>query len=358
MGRRVSLELKTLYNSFLEKTINEWAPEVVEEFVSRYDKEIEAWEKSLVGSYELSGQLHDFVGNHYSENSGGSLRNLESLAAFSYYLSAMSYYLAFKHYNKVECKELSLKELKKAIDLGGNNRWFNNLRAVVNSCVKHESEKMAIDFSQIEVSQAKQDISHVIDSFIDRYTSKTRNWKQTYNELLRMINEGKHEDMIGALLRIFEFLGFNPLKGDSKANEPDLIVFSPSYNWKYILSVEVKTREKGEVEPKKSVSQTLADAGVIERRYKEYAVYPVLITQKEKFDSQAVEVAKGKVSLLRTSVLSNLMQRTFDNIHRWEGLSAKNKASFIESFISAYELKEVFRPKDDPIIERGLFEKI
>jgi len=345
-------------DSFLKEATDDWTAREIEEFTSKYDLEIEAWEKSLVGSYELSGQLLDFIGKDYEENLGKSKRNLESLSAFSYYLSAMNYYNAYKHYNNSKDKNLCLELLRKAIKIGGNNSWFNNLRAIFNSLVEEETEKLPIDFTRIEVRQIKQEISQVIDNFIDYYSSKTRNWKQTYLELMKIINEGRHNQMIEALQRILELLGYNTIKGDNAKGESDLIAFSPPYSWKYILSVEVKTKEKGEVEPKKSVSQTLADSGVVERRNKDYAVFPVLVTQKEEFDGKAIEVAKNKVSLLRTSDLSGLMQKTFEKMNEWEGLSVKSKSSFLESFISPYELKDIFRPKGDPIIQKEVFKDL
>ena len=342
--------------SFLEQSANDWAPRILEEFTSKYDLEIEAWEKSLVGSYELSGQLLDLLGKHYEENLGKSQRNLESLSAFSYYLSAMNYHNAYKHYNNLRDKDLCLEELRKAIRLGGDNSWFNNLRAIFNSLVEEESEKLPIDFTRIEVRQNKQEISKSIDDFVDYYSSKTRNWKQTYLELTKIINKGKHDQMIDALSKMFKLLGYRAIKGDNTKGEPDLMAFSPTHDWKHILSIEVKTREKAEVESKRSVSQTLADSGVVERRNKDYPVFPVLITQKEEFDEMAIEVARNKVSLLRTPDLSSLMQKTFEKMNKWEGLSMKNKSSFLDSFISPYELKEIFRPKDNPIIEKEAFQ--
>ena len=137
-----------------------------------------------------------------------------------------------------------------------------------------------------------------------------------------------------------------------------MIVTSPAFDWKYVLSIEVKTKEKGEEEAKKSVSQTLADSGVLERRFKGYEVFPVLITQKERFDGKAIEVAKNKVTLLKTSVFSKLLEKTLENISQWEGLSNKNRSSFLDNFISPFELKEVFKPKADPIAKKGSLEKL
>jgi hypothetical protein len=184
---------------YVKEAIEDWTPSSQEEFTSKYDLEIEAWEKSLVGSYESAGQLFEFIGNHYQENIGSSKRNLASLSAFSYYLSAMNYYNAFKHYKNPDDKKLCLGCLKKAIEVGDTNSWFNNLRAIFNQLTEEDSEKLPIEFTRIEVRKVKQELSHEISSFIDYYSSKNRNWKQTYQELMRIINEESHDSVIDAL---------------------------------------------------------------------------------------------------------------------------------------------------------------
>lgn len=340
------------YEKFLEDTKSQWSPTAIDEFISKYDLEIEAWEKSLVSSYELAGQLFDFIGEDYKKSCGDSQRNLEILAAFSYYLSAMNYYFASQSYGTPQDKKECLNELKKSIEQGGNTSWFNNLRAIFNELVETETDKLPVDFVRTEVRQVKQEISQVIDDFIVQFSSKNRNWKDSYNEMARLIEEGNHEAMVGALQKFFELLGFKAVKGNNSINEPDLMAFSPAYDWKYILSIEVKTKEKAEIESKKSVAQTVADSGVVESRYKDYKVYAVLVTQKEEVDTNAVEVAQRKVSILRTSTCSILVKKIYEKMNEWEGLSTKNKSSFIDSFISPYEMKNVFEPKTDPIIQK------
>jgi hypothetical protein len=160
------------------------------------------------------------------------------------------------------------------------------------------------------------------------------------------------------LLKILVLHGYKAIKGDNSKNEPDMIVISPAFDWKYVLSIQVKTKEKGEEETKKSVSQTLADSGVLERQFKDYEIFPVLITQKERFDGKAIEVAKNKVTLLKTTVFSELMVKTLENIIQWEGLSTKNRSSFLDNLISPFELKDIFRPKPDPITKKQSIEKL
>jgi hypothetical protein len=338
------------YEKFLEETKSQWSPTVIDEFISKYDLEIEAWEKSLVGSYELAGQLLDFIGEDYKKGCGESERNLEILAAFSHYLSAMNYHLAFQQYGNSQDKKECLNELRKSIVQGGNVSWFNNLRAIFNELVETETDKLPVDFTRTQVRQVKQEISQKINDFIVQFSSRDRNWKDSFNEMARLVDEGKHELMLGALQKFLELLGFKTVKGNNSDNEPDLIAFSPPYDWKYILSIEVKTKEKAEVESKKSIAQTIADSGVLQRKHEDYKVYAVLFTQKEEADTHAIEVAKNKVRILRSSVFSVLVKKTYEKINEWEGLSAKNRSAFIDSFISSYELRTVFEPKVDPTI--------
>lgn len=346
------------YEKFLEETKSQWSPTVIDEFISKYDLEIEAWEKSLVGSYQLAGQLLDFVGEDYKKGGGKSERNLEILAAFSHYLSAMNYYLAFQKYGNSQDRKECLHELKESIAQGGNVSWFNNLRAIFNELVETETDKLPVDFTRTQVRQVKQEISQEINDFIVQFSSKDRNWKDSFNEMARLIEDGKHELMLGALQKFLQLLGFKTVKGNNSDNEPDLIAFSPPYDWKYILSIEVKTKEKAEVESKKSIAQTIADSGVLQRKHADYKVYAVLFTQKEEVDNHAIEVAKNKVRILNSSVFSLLVKKIYEKINEWESLSAKNRSAFIDSFISPYELNTLFEPKADPVVLANEIEKL
>lgn len=155
--------------------------------------------------------------------------------------------------------------------------------------------------------------------------------------------------MIAALQQCLELLGFETIIGQNAQGEPDLIAVSPLASWKYQLSIEAKTKEKGEEEPVQSVTQTMGDCAVVERKTS-CKTFAVLITQKESFSHKAVEVAKEKVVLLRTSIFTILMNKIHQAIDTWDSLTPSGKPAFIDSIISPYELQKFFEPSDNPIV--------
>lgn len=154
-----------------------------------------------------------------------------------------------------------------------------------------------------------------------------------------------------ALQKVFELSGYKVRPGDNQKGEPDLIVRSPSFVQKHQLSIEVKTRERGEQTVTDDVRETLGDAGVIERQAKDYQTYPVLITQKEEAVPKAIEIAKQKVRVLRTSVLHFLINEIRKRIENLEALSPSERISFTDTVISPYELEELLKPSDEPLIQ-------
>jgi len=339
------------YYKILEEEKKAWSHQKINQFISKYDLEIEAWEKALAGSYESSGQLFDFVADQCRQNAENfPNQNLEMMSAFNFYLSAMCYFNAFHHYNNPRDKQLCLEALKKAIDYGGNSSWFNHLRAVYNSLVEKESEKLPFELERIEIRQVKENIAPRYEDFINRNSSKQKNWKDVLNQLIGDASSGSHGQMVVALQKFFELLGFETALGDNAKGEPDLIAFSPLTSWKYQLSIEAKTKEKGEEEPVASVTQSIGDCGVVERKTS-CRTFALLITQKEVFSGKAEEVAKGKAKLFTSSAFAVLMNKVLKAIDEWSNLSSSGKPAFIDSIISPYELHELFKPSDDPIVK-------
>ena len=337
------------YYRILQEEMEEWSHQKVDGFVSKYDLEIEAWESALVGNYENAGQLLDFAASHYMENSENYPdQNLSMTSAFNYYLSAMAYWNAFQHYKNPKDKQMCLEALKKSISHGGNSSWFNHLRAVYNSLVEKDAEKLPFELDRIEIRQVKENIAPRYEDFINSNSSKQRNWKDALNQLVNHISNGSHGQMVVALQQCLELLGFETALGQNVKGESDVMAFSPSTSWKYQLSIEAKTKEKGEEEVVASVTQVMGDAKVMERKTS-CRTFAILVTQKEIFSSKAMEVAKENVKLLRASTFATLMNRVAGAIDEWSNLSASGKPTFVDSIMSPYELLEFFMPSENPL---------
>lgn len=337
-------------NRILKEEKKGWSPQQTKTFISKYDLEIEAWEKALVGSYENAGQLFDFVAKYCEENSEAFPdQNLKMMSAFTYYLSSMCYYNAFVFHGNPKNKELCISVLKRAIDNGGNSSWFNHLRAIYNAMVEKGAEKLSFDSERIEIRQVKESISEKYDDFVNSNSSKNRNWKDAFIQVLDDVSKGSHGQMVVALRQCLELLGFETFPGNNSKGEPDLIAVTPSTSWKYQLAIEVKTKGKSEEENVESVTQVMGDASVIEKKTSS-KVFPVLITQKETFSPKAVEVAKSKVRVFSSPQFTELMDYIMKLIDGWSGLSATGKPQFVDSITCHYELRNLFAPSENPVV--------
>jgi hypothetical protein len=338
------------YRKFLTDEKVSWTPKQTKVFVSKYDMEIEAWQKALVGSYGNAGQLFDFVADNCEKNADAfPEQNLGMISAFDYYLSSMCYYNAYTCYKNSNDKKLCLAALKKAIEKGGSSSWFNHLRAVYNSLTDTETEKLSFDSLRIEIRQTKEGITERYDDFINSNSSKKKNWKDIFNQMIHDVCHGSHGQMLAALRQYFDLLGFETELGDNSKGEPDIIASIPSASWKYVLAIEAKTKEKGEEEKVGSVTQVMGDAGVVERKT-DSKVLPVLVTQKEILSPKAVEVAKQKVRILSAPVLAVIMDQTLKSIEAWSDLTASGKPQFVDSILSHYEIKRLFMPSDSAVV--------
>ena len=346
------------YEAYLKEEVENWVPQLVEVPISRYDLEIEAWKESLASGYEAAGQLFDYIGTDYKDRMSSPNQNLALTASFNFYLSAMNFHNAFVHYNDPLDKKHCLDELRKAIETGGNSSWFNRLRAVFNELVEEESEKLPLDLIRLDSRRIKEQIVLEYDDFINRNTAKDRNWKDAFDQNGKYITQGTHGQMLIGLQQIFELMGYKVRRGDNAKGEPDLIVRSPSFVQKHQISVEAKTRKRGEEILTDDVRETIGDAGVLERQVSDHQTYPVLITQKEEIVPKAVEIAKQKVKIFKISAFLILINEIRRRIEYWENLPTSERTSFIDNVVSPYELEEILKPSDQPFVQMDELKRI
>lgn len=346
------------YEAYRKEEIKNWALQLVKLPTSRYDLEIEAWKESLASGYEAAGQLFDYIGTDYKDRMSGPNRNFVLTASFNFYLSAVNFHNAFAHYHNARDKKHCLDELRKAIETGGNSSWFNRLRAIFNDLVEKESEKLPLDLIRLDSRRIKEQIVLEYDDFINRNTAKNRNWKDAFDQNSKYITQGTHGQMLMGLQQIFELIGYKVRRGNNAKGEPDLIVRSPSFVQRHQISVEAKTRKKGEEILTDDVRETLGDAGVIERQVNDYQTYPVLVTQKEEIVSKAMEIARQKVRIFRTSVFLILINEIRKRIEYWENLSPSERISFTDNVISPYEFEEILKSSEQPLVQGDELKRI
>lgn len=316
-----------------QKTMHETPPELD----SKYDLEIEGWVKSLTRSFATAGSLFDLVGNFYRENiSDVKEQNLKLLAAFNFYLSAMNYYNAFNLYGKADDRQSTLHALTASIENGENSSWFNGLRVIFNQL--SDSEKMPFDENVVRILKVKEEISDRFDYFIDSNSSKNKNWRDAYSQMKKDVNEGTHSQTIDSLILFLGLLGFRSSKGDNKKGEPDVFAESDQYR----LAIEVKTKERGEIESVDNVREAMGYRGVVERRTPRLSTYAILLTQKEEFSPTALEIAIDQVRLIPTSIFSVIIDKVYHRIDEISNMSPVERSPFVKTLISPYELEKIF----------------
>jgi hypothetical protein len=271
----------------------------------------------------------------------------------------MAYYLAYIHFNNQEDKKNSLQELEKSIQVGEHSSWFNHLRSIFNELVDDSSKKMDIDSEKIAARRAREAIVVKYEDFVSRNSGRNKNWKAAFGERKDWITKGTHGQMLDGLVSMLELMGYSVRKGDNNKNEPDLIAHSTSTTAKHILSIECKTRERGEEESKESVAQTMSDAAVLERNHQDYKIYPLLVTQKEEIVSHALEAAKRRVTIFRTEDIGVLLDHLFKTIENWnEQDTWEKRQEIIDHVISSAQLSKLFKPSDSPVILTSAIKEI
>jgi hypothetical protein len=346
------------YDEYLQEEKENWNPQKIGKLNSKYDMEIEAWAKALISAFGDSAQLFDFVGDYYKDNINSKNQSYASLAAFNYYLSAMNYFNAHEQYKDVGDKKRCLDELKKAIETGGNRSWFNRLRAIFNSLVEDDADKMPVDFVRLDSRRMKEQIVLEYDDFLNRNTSKNRNWKDVFDQNTKLITQGTHGEMLVGLEQLFQLVGYKVARGDNQKGEPDLIVRSPSLVDKYQMSVEAKTREKGKETVSDDVTETMGDASVIGKRLSDHKTYAILITQKEEVVAKALEISKKELRIVRASILTTLIEEIKRRIETWERLSPSERTTFLDKVISPYELENLAKPSEEPLLSTDELKRI
>jgi hypothetical protein len=210
---------------------------------------------------------------------------------------------------------------------------------------------MTVDVNSIEARRIKEQIVSDYEDFVNSNTSRKKTWQAVFGDYRKDLREGTHSQMLVVLEEMLEMMGYTTRRGDNNEGEPDLIAISSHTIDKYQLSIEVKTKQEGEMESKENVGQTLSDATVLKKKSQDYQTIPVLITQKEKFSEDALRVAIKEVTLFRTQEFDYLLDRLYSRIESWSTLtSTHQQQAFIDSVISPHELFELFRPSEEPVV--------
>jgi hypothetical protein len=339
------------FEKFYQDERKNWKDESPTDKDSYFDAEIEAWEKSLLGSYETSAQLFDLLAERMKA------RN-ELMAAWQHYVAAMNYRNAKDQYGAGKARKQSADSLQAAIDSGGKSSWFNHLRAVYNEVVEDKKSQLSFDLGAIEIRRIKEQIVADYDNFIDSNNSQKKNWRSEFNVLKASLQTGTHGQMLDALVAFVDLLGYKARKGDNSKGEPDIIAVSSLTIDKYQLAIEAKTKKEGEEEKKENVNQALGNGRAFGKHTTDYHTFPVLITQKETFSADALRVASDEVSLFRVEEFNYLLDKLYSRMDKWSLFTTSHQRHvYIDSVISPHELLKVVTPREDALVTKAIIDE-
>lgn len=341
-----------LYDEFIDGEKKAWRPVDFQLKDSSYEFEIEAWEKSLLQSYETAASLFELLAEKAKQNNS-------LLGAWYYYLAALNYHNAYSSYKQPKSREHCSDMLKAAIETGGNSSWFNRLRRTFNQLSDDASNKMAFNEESIEARRLKEMIALTdYENFLNKNNSRKKTWQAVFNDYRNEIISGTHGQMLVVIENMLELMGYKTRRGDQNRGEPDIIAISGQTINKHQFSIEVKSKQEGEIESKENVSQALADASVLSQARGDYRTIPLLITQKEDFSEDALRVASNKVLLIRAMEFDVLMSKLYSRLQRWSTLNTEHqRQSFFDSVVSPYEIVNIFSPRAESVISSEIISK-
>ncbi len=340
------------FEQFYQDDKKNQKPGSIEKENGHSDEEIEAWEKSLLGSYETAGELFDLLAERISASD-------KQMAAWHHYLAAKNFLNAKGHYGVSDANKRCADALQAAIESGGKSSWFNHLRAVYNEIVVDKKNQIAFDPVSIEIRRIKEQITTDYDNFIESNNSQKKNWRSEFDGLKKYLQTGTHGQMLMTLVTTLGLLGYKARRGDNNKGEPDIIAVSSLTTDKYQLSIEVKSKKEGEEENKQNVSQALANGKALGHKTPGYHTFPVLITQKETFTGDAITVASKEVCLFRAEEFNHLLDRLRSRIDKWSLFTTSHQRnSYIDSVISPSELLKLVTPREDPVVTRQFIDEL
>jgi hypothetical protein len=114
--------------------------------------------------------------------------------------------------------------------------------------------------------------------------------------------------------------------------------------------IVLNTKSESGIESKDTVLQTIAYRKTQERSVQDVPTYTVLVTQKNEFSAEAVEVGIERVKLIKTSRFLIIMDRIYDKIDNWNSITSIEKTEYIDKILAPFELEDIFVNGKNPIL--------
>jgi hypothetical protein len=275
--------------------------------------------------------------------------------AWANYMTAMCYYLAYLNYRNEDYKAKVVSHLDIAIKLGGAS-WFSGLQLLVNELSEEAKKQDEIVFNA-EVQDFKERLLRSWKEFAAANTSKKRNPKSVWEEIIQTLHSGKHNDVCDKLKIVFEQMGFEVRKRNEEEGMPDLELFANT-GARYVCVVEVKTKEQAESNEDEKKVVGRADVDQIgghrpsyQLQYPGRPIYALLFTNKDGFSETALSKAANNVRLLKSGEFATFLNRFLELMERgWKANNPYELLKVMQVALMPNDYEGTLKPSEHPLI--------
>src|SRR6266567_1378247 len=334
-----------------------------------YRLEINGWHELVVRQNYLEAAQYFVNCVRFHEKSELHEERTQHQIAWFHYLAAFCFYLAFLNYGNTEYKGRVVEELKRAVDTGKSS-WFSGLQLVVNELGSKEKKDEQV-VHDIETQDFGERLVRNWNDFSQTNTSKKRNPRMVWEEIRRVLSEGKHNEVCDKLKLVFDLMGFEVWRHyENEQNEPDLELVATT-GARYVCIVEVKTKEEkqssrgeSEADPtgkpmvgRVAIDQVAGHKPRYSSKYPNHEVLPLVFTNREDFSSAAREKACNSVRLLRSNEFSSFLKRFYELMERGSRASTSLETfSVISKIPTLSEYKTILAATASPQVTIEDFE--
>jgi hypothetical protein len=314
--------------------------------------EIKAWSELVQRlSYFDAGEIFTHCAREYEKNAATD-GDAASKAAWFWYWSAMSDFLQLKLQKggpavKTQCME----KLTHAISLGPTS-WFKNIRVLLNELREEEVDRNILAEST-ELAFGEK-LFRIWEDF--RFRNSSKSGKRTPGTALESIvtalDRGTHDQIVEAAEKLFLLMGFEVQNTSANQADDDLHLFANDLPTKFMVLVEVKSKEQGKFLSKTDIDQAKGNVDRYRDKYSAIGmkVFPVAVTNKEGIDSLAIENSRNACRIIDSVAMVQFVrayQRLMEGAWRI-GSDTAARIAYLQRVPNQEMLRTLFAPAAEP----------
>ena len=319
-----------------------------------YLPEIQAWHELTVRqNYLEAAQRFVECGKLYLKARVGT-ESAKRQAAWSNYMAGMCFYLAYLNYGASDYKEKAVKSLSSAVKEGGSS-WFSGLQLVVDELSEAKTAEEVV--FNTEVQDFKERLLRTWKEFAASNTTKRRNPRVVWGEIVSALSTGKHGEICDKLKVVFEQMGFEVRRRDDEEGMPDLELFA-NVGSHYVCIVEVKTKEQTKpdqdgkhVVSREDVDQLSGHRPSYQTQYSGRPIFTMIFTNREEISETAAAKAANSVRILKGTEFASFLNRFFELMERgWTASNPYEVLKVMQLALMPSDYESILKPAEVPLV--------